>query len=229
MTAATRNRIRTYRGELPRQFTKDVIAAEQIFKATMVGLDSSGDAGPAGVAGIGPVIGLSMNNVDNTGGAAGDLEVRLETGQFAIIDDGSTTEADLPALMFALDDSTVTLDSAGTLQLAGVGISLDPDGLKVNVWISPLAVQDVLALGAQIVDSGVAVLVAGAVTVLSANVRADSVIVLTSNGVSGSADFSYLDADTITPGVSFTIEAKTIAHAADGDAIGNVFFAVINP
>ena len=229
MTAAIANRVRAYRGELPRQFTKPVIAADIIFKAVMVGLDASGDAGPGGVAGIGPIVGLSMHQVDNSGGAAGDLEVRLETGQFAIIDDGVTTEADLPALMYAVDDSTISLDSTGTRQLAGVGISMDPDGAKVNLWISPLAVQDVLALGAQIVDSGVAVLVAGAVTVLSANVRADSVIITNPNGISGSTDFSYLDSDTITPGVSFTIEAKTIAHAADGDAVGNVFFAVINP
>ena len=81
MTAAAQNRVRSYRGELPRQFTKDVIADDIIYKAVMVGLDSSGDAGPAGVSGIGAVIGLSMHQVDNAGGSAGDEEVRLETGQ----------------------------------------------------------------------------------------------------------------------------------------------------
>lgn len=229
MTALANERLIECAGELPRQFTKPVIAADIIYKGAMVGLDSSGDAGPAGVSGIGDVIGVAMHEANNAGGAAGDKDVRLQTGVHAMTDDGSTTEAALPAIMYAVDDQTVSLDSDGTRKVAGLGIMMDPDGVSVRVLISPMIVANVIGAGARIAAMGTATLVAGAVTVSTPNVRADSIVLVTPKGISGSTDFSYLDVDTLTAGTSFTIEAKTVAHAADGDAVGPVFWALINP
>lgn len=227
MTALSDQRLIEYSGELPRQFTRDVIASDIVYKGALVGLDSSGDAGPAGVAGIGHAIGIAMHTVDNSSGGAGAKEVRLQTGVHALTDDGSTTAADLPALMYAVDDQTVSLDSVGTRKVAGLGISLV--GGKVLTMVSPLVVQNLVGNPGGIVAMGTATLVAGTVTVSTPDVRADSVVHVTPKGISGSADFAYLDVDTLTAGVEFTIEAKATDHSADTDCVGDVMWTVINP
>ena len=230
MTALSDDRTTDYCGELPRQFTKPLIAAEIVYHGALVGLDSSGNAGPAGVSGISHAIGVAMHRCDNSAGSAGDKSVRLQTGVHSFTDDGSTTEADLPAIMYAVDDQTVSLDSAGTRKIAGLGIMMDPDdSSSVRLMVSPGTVADALGNPGYIAAVGTATLVAGVATVTTPDVRADSLVVAMPKGLSGSTDFSYLDTDTLTAGVSFTLEAKTIAHAADTDAVGDVMWILMNP
>ena len=323
------------------------------YKGGMAALNAAGNVLPAGASGALDVIGVFAARYDNSGGAAGDIDALIEHGVVHVAagtGSDAVTEADLPAIVYAIDDESVSLLNTGDRGIAGVGISLDDDGkvrVLMNPWVaialrggaSPAAVasaaldtpqhfaveavavsnvadlnafavsHDGLTLvegdtvlltaqsngaengiyvlgtvtagsapltriaaadtGTEIVpgsscfvrsgtvgadrayvltgtglitidttaqvwarrftgDSGTATLVAGTVTVSTPEVKANSTILVTPAGVSGSTDFSYLDVDTITPGTSFTIEAKTIAHAADGDAVGDVRWAVLN-
>lgn len=228
MTAAVKERLIEYSGDVPRQFTFGVEAGEKIFKGTMVALDANGHAMPAGVSGALDVVGVAMHDVDNTGGADSAKVVRVQTGVHTFANSAAAEEileADLPCVAFAVDDQTVAVTNDGDQYPAGIAIARDGT-TGVKVWISPLAAM--LAKGQNSGARGVATLVAGAVTVTCPNVRADSTILVTPKGISGSTDFSYLDVDTITAGTSFTIEAKTVAHAADADAVGPVFYVVLN-
>ncbi len=112
-----------------------VKAAAKIYAGAMVAVDANGWAVPASTATTLKVIGRAESQVDNSGGANGDLKVRVGGGVYRY---GNSASGDLIALKdvgsscYAVDDQTVALtNGSSTRSVAGVIFDVDAQG----VWV----------------------------------------------------------------------------------------------
>ncbi len=95
-----------------------VAAATQIYKGSLVMLNASGDLVPGATATGQTAVGVALQNVDNTGGAAGAERCEVSTAPAGFdtatgggddIDGG-----DIGAVCYIVDDQTVGLTDGGT-------------------------------------------------------------------------------------------------------------------
>ncbi|MHA1572375.1 MAG: hypothetical protein ACTSX8_00115 [Alphaproteobacteria bacterium] len=110
-------------------------AAAVCYQGALMVVDANGNFAP-GTAVTGLVAaGRCGEFVDNTGGAAGDLNVRVKSGIFRFANDGADP---IPATQvgedcFILDDATVSATNGGATQsTAGRVYEVDADG----VWVA---------------------------------------------------------------------------------------------
>lgn len=84
-------------------------------------------------------VGIAMQRVDNSGGAAGDKDINIGTGVFKLANSASTdaiTEADIGKPCYAVDDQTVAKTNGLTAGLAtrspaGVIVGVEETGVHV--------------------------------------------------------------------------------------------------
>jgi len=96
-----------------------VAAATKLYAGGMVMLNSAGYAVPAAAAASNKgVCGVATKTVDNTAGAAGDLEVICECGRFRFVAVG-LTQAQVGSLAYASDDQTFSSTQATNQPKAG--------------------------------------------------------------------------------------------------------------
>ena len=102
---------------LARVVVRPVKASTKIFAGSMVGIDANGNAMPAGLIAGGTLycVGVSKAQADNSAGAAGDIDARIERGIFPM-NNSSSGDAigagDIGKLCFVVDDNTVARTSA---------------------------------------------------------------------------------------------------------------------
>lgn len=97
---------------LARVVVRPVKASTKIFGGAMVGVDASGNAMPAGLIAGGTLycVGVSKAQADNSAGAAGDIDVRIERGIFPLNNSAAAdaiTAGDIGKLCYVVDDNTV--------------------------------------------------------------------------------------------------------------------------
>ncbi|TRD18340.1 hypothetical protein [Palleronia caenipelagi] len=109
------------------QFLDPVAAGAVILTGALVALDAAGNAVPADPAQP-KMRGVALGGADNTGGAAGDLEVPIRRGTWLLKNDGSLTRTAIGSPAFIVDDETV--GAAGTL-VAGTCLDVRPEGVTV--------------------------------------------------------------------------------------------------
>jgi len=133
-------------GKEGRHIHVGVDGASHIRRGIMVTqLTATGMLVPATTAAAGPVIGVATHEQDNTAGADGDLEVKVEYDRIfrfsnATAGDACSAATPLGAAVYAKDDHTIADNSnAGAYTFAGFFRGLDPDG-TVKVYI-PLGSQ----------------------------------------------------------------------------------------
>ena len=136
MAALTDVRLSEFFGVYPARRTVDVKAGVKIYKGAMVGIDSSGNAMPAGLLAGGTVrvIGVAAATADNTSGAAGAIQVEVKVGEFKFVNFGTdlVTKASVGADCYVVDDQTVALTTAtNTRAIAGKVQQVDADGVRV--------------------------------------------------------------------------------------------------
>jgi len=118
MTALAANFQREKRG-IGRVFAVPVAATTRIYKGGLVGIDGDGFAIPASDTASQKVIGVAIEEVNNTG-ADGALNVRVDADcEFRFVAT-SITQAMLGTMMYVVDDNTVD-DAAGPTNDAPVG------------------------------------------------------------------------------------------------------------
>ncbi len=104
-----------------------------IFLGALVALNADGNAVPAAdTAGL-RVVGRAEEDIDNTGGAAGDVTVNVKRGVFRYANSGTDAvdANDKGKLAFVEDDSTVCEAGGTNKVIAGRVLDVDSDG----VWI----------------------------------------------------------------------------------------------
>lgn len=118
-----------------------VAAGAKIWAGSMVMIDA-GYAKPAATATGKRIAGRAEATVDNTGGAAGALVVTVRRGVFKWNNSASgdlIAQANVPALVYAVDDQTVALTTGGaTRSIAGVAIQIEADGVLVETGVNLL-------------------------------------------------------------------------------------------
>lgn len=104
MTACNADRNTTYRDGLELEFP--VKAATRIYGGVMVAVDGTGYALPAANAAGHKLVGIAMEQIDNTTGANGTVKIRVRTAGVFEFDALSISQANVGGEMYVVDDQT---------------------------------------------------------------------------------------------------------------------------
>lgn len=108
-----------------------VADAVEIFKGAWLHAEADGYAAPCGGTIVTPCIGKALENVDNSGGANGDLKVKILTLFIAKFLVASETIADVGKQVYCVDDEVLSFVST-TNEPFGMIIGFDEiDGVHV--------------------------------------------------------------------------------------------------
>lgn len=115
--------------------TGPLAASAKIYAGAMLMRNAAGNilAGATATGSVG--VGRASEQVDNSAGSAGDLDVSFEAGVFRFGNSASTdliTIAEIGDLCYVVDDQTVAKTS-GTASRSPAGIVADVDAL--GVWV----------------------------------------------------------------------------------------------
>ncbi|MDM7928670.1 hypothetical protein [Blastomonas fulva] len=116
-------------------FSRDVAADAVIFAGAIVCLSATGWAVPGSTATTLVADGVAQEPVDNTGGANGDVKVRVFKGVFRFGNSAAAdaiTRAEIGDDCYIVDDQTVAKTSGtNTRSIAGKIVDVDAQG----VWV----------------------------------------------------------------------------------------------
>jgi hypothetical protein len=150
MTAIAHARNTTTAGQFPSKGTLAVAANTLCFRGTIACVDSDGRTTPGALnAGLNAA-GIYASTYDNRttapdGGGAGAIDAEIEYGVFELLYSGTAPTSG--AVLFVLDNQTVTLDSNGGARgIAGQCVEVTATG-KCTVWMGPHVVG-MIAVGA---------------------------------------------------------------------------------
>lgn len=132
MLTADRNTVE--RGAL--DFVHPVAAGAKIYAGALVVLDADGYAAGGSVATTLTSVGRADEQVDNAGGADGDVSVRVRRGCFRFDNHAADLidRTDIGATAYIVDDHTVAAtDGTSTRSAAGTIRDVDADGVWVEI------------------------------------------------------------------------------------------------
>ncbi|MEW6658163.1 MAG: hypothetical protein AB1424_05860 [Thermodesulfobacteriota bacterium] len=131
MAALTKDRATPYREGI--EVAYSVAAAVKIYAGSLVCANAGGFAAPAADTSGYRLVGVALEQVDNSGGADGDKSVRVRRHGIFEFDAASITQAMVGDPMYAVDDHTFD-DAAGPTNDVKVGI-LVKYGSATKGWI----------------------------------------------------------------------------------------------
>ncbi|MBY0429675.1 MAG: hypothetical protein K2Q10_00635 [Rhodospirillales bacterium] len=113
----------------------DLAASIKVFAGSIVMRNAAGN-GTKGATATGSVgVGVAVEQVDNSAGAAGDKTVQVRTGIFKFANSASgdlITKADINKPAYIVDDQTVAkTNGTNTRSIAGMIVGLD----ALGVWV----------------------------------------------------------------------------------------------
>jgi len=114
------------------------VAADIVYEGAMVGDNGAGYGRPL-VAGD-KFVGHSIDQVDNSGGAAGDKDIKHLTGKYRLVVDLVGLITDVGQPVYASDDATYTFDPSGNSYVGK--ISRYESATKMEVEFDPLGVDE---------------------------------------------------------------------------------------
>lgn len=133
MAALTEGRNTVARSGDRRNF--DLAATVVIFPGALAALDASGNLVPGSTATTLTAVGRAESLVDNSSGAAGDLNCEVATGIFRFANSAAAdliAKPDIGANCYIVDDQTVAkTDGTSTRSIAGKIYDVDAQG----VWV----------------------------------------------------------------------------------------------
>ncbi len=109
------------------------MAVDIVYKGGMVCLNAAGFAAPASDAlDYSRVVGVAFETVDNSGGSAGDINVRLDSGRSFKFTAASIDTGDVGRMMYVTDDNVFN-DARGSFAIPA-GVLVERDSSTVG-WI----------------------------------------------------------------------------------------------
>lgn len=171
MTAlVTDRRVDVVAGTQTRYRLAKVAGGVKIFKGALIARDRLGFIRPAAEVVGWKVIGIAQEQVDNTAGANGAIEVRYLTAVSVRLQNDATspvTQLQLHAAVYAKDDQTVQAFSMSGL-VAGIAESIELDGSVIVYVASELsAATEDIAAQVEIVTAAIALSAFTSVSLLS--------------------------------------------------------------
>lgn len=146
MTALTDNYLRDSKD--PRILSAKVKGSTTIYKGAMVAIDSSGYAVPAANTAGHKFIGIALEKIDNSAGANGEKEIRVNAKDRFIIILASAAITDIGLDVFVADDNTVT-KTVGNAVKVGKVVALVGTNL---VEVDPIPAYASAPAGAHLAD-----------------------------------------------------------------------------
>lgn len=134
MTALTQDRRTDSRSGI--DFSHPVAAGAKIYQGALVVLNATGFATGGSTAADLTAAGRALEHVDNTGGADGDQQVRVDRGLFrwGNHDTDTVNRTHIGKPCYVVDDQTVAAtDGAGTRSKAGIVRDVDSAGVWVEI------------------------------------------------------------------------------------------------
>lgn len=113
-------------------FEHPVAAGQKIFGGSIVMRDAAGNAVKGAVATGQRALGVAQDLADNTGGAAGAINVKVRRGLFRFGHDGTVARVDIGNTAYVVDDQTVA-DNDGAATRSALGTIRDVDA--TGVWV----------------------------------------------------------------------------------------------
>ena len=94
------------------------VGVEKIYEGALVAVNAAGFAVNGGDDASAVVVGIADETIDNSGGSAGDKEIKVRrSGVFTFVAGWSAAQADVNTLVYAVDNQTVDLVGATTNDL----------------------------------------------------------------------------------------------------------------
>lgn len=136
--ALTADTPRTYEADAGPRFTDlPVQASVKVIEGGALSFDASGNVGP--LLNTETFIGFAEDEADNSSGAAGAILARLRLkGAIKLVVVGVTGTGDIDAAVFATDDGTFTLTTAGGSQIGKVARHISSTTVIVEFEGSPI-------------------------------------------------------------------------------------------
>lgn len=136
--AAARNTLKYNTDVCPEVISVPVAASTRIYQGALVGLDANGRAVAGTSNAAARILGVAVEESNNSTGAAGDKSVEVRQGVYYLANSATTdaiVAADVGRFCYVVDDQTVARTSGNGARLrAGVVMAVDStDG--VAVWI----------------------------------------------------------------------------------------------
>jgi hypothetical protein len=116
------------------------MAAVKIFANSLVCKNAAGFAAPAADAASFKLLGVAVETIDNTAGAAGDMRIRVEAPIRARFAATSITQAMVGNPMFIVDDQTFD-DAVGTNSIKAGILDEFISTTEGWLWIDPAAMH----------------------------------------------------------------------------------------
>ena len=116
--------------------------AVTVYAGSALTSDSDGDVGPLATGET--FEGFTIRQADNSGGSAGDMDVRvLVNGVVELTVTGVSGDAQLGTAVYASDDDTFTTTASGNLQIGKVFQVTDGSNNKALVYFEGQAVRSI--------------------------------------------------------------------------------------
>lgn len=130
MAALTQDRNTKYRDGIDFEFP--VAAASLIYAGALVAINASNVAVKMTAATGLKVVGVAQAKADNSGGAAGAINVKVKRGLFLFVNGESITLADIGATAYANDDNTIYKTATGR-SACGIIRDVTSEGVWVEI------------------------------------------------------------------------------------------------
>ncbi|MBD3728755.1 MAG: hypothetical protein IE933_03535 [Sphingomonadales bacterium] len=135
MVALTESRLTPKRDG--RRYSRGAAAGVKIFAGAIVALSAAGFATPGATAVGLTADGIAVDDVDNTNGANGALQVEVEKGTFRFANSAAgdaITAAEIGDTAYIVDDQTVAkTDGGATRSVAGKIVDVDAQGVWIEI------------------------------------------------------------------------------------------------
>ncbi len=113
-----------------------VAASKHLYQGTLAYIDSNGNVTDVTANGANAFAGIVKEEVDNSSGAAGDLNVELLTsGAFVLVGAGTYTQADVGKDVFGTDNYTIVVADSSTAVRIGKSVGF-VSGTELAVLIN---------------------------------------------------------------------------------------------
>jgi len=147
------------------------MAVDVIFRGALLMMNAAGFIAPAAAEAGNRFAGLSRDKLDNSGGSAGDLKIKYNTGSMALLTGTGFAQTDVGVKVYASDDQTITKTFAANLPYVGL---IEQFVSSTQVWVK---MQEHASIGeAAIADTANAALSASTLALSTADTYTDAAV-----------------------------------------------------
>ena len=109
-----------------------IVASDIIYRGAICKNNAAGFLAPASAEAGASFAGMAEEEVDNSSGAAGDLNAKVRTRGVFLLTGVSFTQADIGEAVYASDDQTVSITQGANEQEVGKIVELES---STQVWV----------------------------------------------------------------------------------------------